>query len=759
MFKRITTFFLVLLLLSPRAVFAESIVNVDFSGLVSVSEPAVRAKIQSLEGTEYSEASVNKDVKSLYATGYFKDVSVSRQATGGGVKLVFSLIEKMTVGKVTVQGNKKIKKDEIREALSLRDADLLDPAKIAESKKAIYRLYEKKGYYLADIDSSIEPFDADENQVELVFTIHENKAVKIKRIRFIGNKDFNDKKLRGKIKSKEKGSFSFVSGSGKLNLEKLASDVQMLRYFYLDNGYLHVKVDEPSVTLTRDKESIYISLPVHEGKPFTVSSVAVAGDLLTTEEELTRQFAQKAGKLYRKSLEIEDLQFLERFYGDQSYAFANIVPQIDADDVSHTAKVTYYVQKGPKIKIGKILIKGNDVTRDKVIRRELRIFENAYYSQTNLEMSKTRLYQLGYFESVNVSTPRAEDDSKVDVIIEVKEKNTGSFSVGAGFSTLESFIFTASIQKDNFFGMGWSGGVSANISKLRQDFSVSMSDRYFLDTKWYFGFTAQRFQSALNRDFDQSRFGGTVSFGREIFDFFDVRMGYQIEDVSVANFSSQVPAFFQQNASGLTSGVFGSLTYDRRDNKLLTTKGYFATVVGEYMGEALGGTNNHWKVTSDTRTFFRLPKKIVLKGRGMFGYINSLESDPVALFDRFFLGGVNSLRGYDLNTIGPQIRVPQTSTGGDLPFSYGGNKMLMFNVELELPLYAQAGVAAVIFFDAGNAYGETESMTLTGLRLDYGAGLRWNSPFGPMRFEWGFPINKQEGESGAVFNFTIGSSF
>lgn len=757
--KRLLTIFWILFLLPTTILAAQKIVDVDFSGLTSVSEATARSQISSIEGTKYSRGAIKKDIKRLYKSGLFSNVSVQKVKVPGGIKLIFNVNEKQTVGKLTITGNKKIKDDEMAEAIRIQEFELLDPAQIAETKSAIYKLYEEKGYYLVDVQTSVETFDEDKNQVELIIKIRENKPVKIKRIKFIGNRAFSDKKLRKKLKTKEKGFFSFLSSSGKLENEKLNVDMQLLRFYYMDNGYIRVKVDKPHITLTRNKEAIYISIPIHEGEKFTVSGVDVAGDILTTKEELLQKLSQDVGKTYRKSLEIKDMQALERVYGDQAYAFANIIPHVDADDASRKARVTYFIQKGPKIKVDKIIIKGNDVTRDKVIRRELRLLENAYFSQSALEMSRTRLYQLGYFEEVNFSTPRGTEQNTVNVVIEVKEKSTGTFSIGAGYSTLESFIFTATVQKENFFGRGWSGGISANISKLRQDIVVSMSDRYFMDTKWFVGLSFQRFQSQLNQDFDQDRFGGSVTFGRELFDFFHVRVGYQIDNVKVKNFSAQVPQFFQDNASGLTSAVTGSLTYDRRDNRISTKKGFYSIASSEWSSKVFGATNKYLRLTSDNRVFVKLPKNFVLKGRGMIGYINSLDSQPVALFDRFFLGGINTLRGFDLNTIGPQIKVPSSPTGGDTTFTYGGNKMVLFNVELEIPLYAAAGFHAVAFFDAGNAYGEDEDIDLTRLRSNYGFGLRWQSPFGPLRFEWGIPINKRQGESGVVFNFTIGQSF
>ncbi len=419
----------------------------------------------------------------------------------------------------------------------------------------------------------------------------------------------------------------------------------------------------------------------------------------------------------------------------------------------------YNLRKGPKIKIGKIIIKGNSVTHDKVIRREMRIVENSYYSESAIELSKMRLYQLGYFEEVNFSTPRGDSENIVDIVVEVKERNTGQFNIGGGFSTLESFILTASIQKENFLGVGTSGAITMNLSKLRQDIIVSVSDRYFLDTKWYASLTFQRYMSQLNRDFDQDRLGVNVGFGKELFDFFHFRIGYELEDITVTNFSQLVPEFFQRIDSGLTSAIQTSIAYDRRDNRVVTKKGVYASLGADVSSHYLGASNNYIRTTSDLRYFAKLPYEFILRTRATASYINSTESNPIPLYDRFFMGGMNTLRGYDISSIGPSMQVPRSTTGGDEVFVFGGNKMVLMNLEVEIPLYPTGGFYGVTFLDGGNAFAEDQTLDLTSLRYDYGFGVRWQSPLGTLRFEWGFPIDKREGETGSVFNFGIGQNF
>lgn len=748
-----------LLLVASPAFSAAKIVNIDFVGLVKTQESVLRQKISSLEGALYSSSKVKRDIKVLYKTGFFEDVYVEKKSVSGGIRLIFHVREKGVVRSIVFKGNKKLKEKDLISIVTIRDFSLLSEKRIAESEHAIRGLYEEKGFYLAEVKAEVVPLDTEKNELELVFNIKENREVKIRRISFVGNKVFSDRKLVKQMVTKVKGLFSFISGSGKYKDEKLERDVEALTRFYQNRGFIKVKIGKPQLSLTRNKKAIYITIPVHEGPKYKVRKVNVAGDIITTREELLSKLKLETGDIYSREVQDGDLSVLTNLYGDQAYAFANIYPVINTYDEEKMADVTYVIQKGAKITIERIEIRGNTITRDKVIRREMQVKENALYSKSAIDLSQRRLMQLGYFEDVNFSTPRGSRDDRVKLIVNVTEKPTGSFSLGAGFSSLESFIFTASIQKDNFFGHGIRGGVSLSLSKLRQEFIFNMTDRYFLDTRWIFSTSIYRFSSALNRDFDQRSFGGSVSFGRELFPFFDATVGYKIEDVSVTNFSSQVPAFFQRNASGLTSSAIASLAYDTRDNRIFTTKGMFHSVSGEYSGNGIGGDNDFWKISTESRVFLRLPGKMVLKARGLFSYINSLNDNPVPLFERFFLGGINTLRGFNLNSIGPQMRVPTTATGSDRLFTYGGNRMLLFNLEHEVPIYNPAGLKGVIFVDAGQSFAENEKIDFSELRTNYGFGVRWNSPFGPLRFEWGFPFKRRSGESFSVFNFSIGQSF
>lgn len=393
-----------------------------------------------------------------------------------------------------------------------------------------------------------------------------------------------------------------------------------------------------------------------------------------------------------------------------------------------------------------------------MIRRELRIKEGDIYNTRLVNLSKQKLMQLGFFEEVNFATPRGSRDDSLILNITVKEKATGTFNIGAGFSTVENFVFSASIAKENFFGYGIGGQISAEISSIRQQFMLEYRDPYFLDSEWMLSASAYK---TLYRfvDFDRDSYGGSFSIGHRIFDNSSVSVGYQIEDVSISDFSYAVPEFFKRNAGGLTSEMVLSIARDTRDNRIFPSKGTLLAVDQEFSGSKLGGDNDFYRVSGNSRFYYPIKWGIIAKANAKIGYIRSLVNAPIPLFERYYTGGIFSLRGFQPRSIGPRLQIPSSPSGGDSEFVYGGNKLLLFNGEIEFPIYNPAGLKWVAFIDAGNAFAEDEAYSLTNLRSNWGLGLRWVSPIGPLRFEWGMPFHRRPGEDSVVFNFTIGSLF
>lgn len=725
---------------------------IDIQGNTTVAADTIRATIQSRPGEAINPDKISHDIKALFALGQFMDVRM--EESGGVLRIVVR--ERPTIRDIKFEGNHKFKADTLKEDLKIKPFQALDGKELSATMQKIRERYAKKGYYTVNIDYKLEPV-AGANEMDLVFVIQENEKATVRRISFIGNRVFSDSQLRKLVRTKEKGLLSFMTSSGKFNEQQLEQDVMIMTYNYLNKGYLKIKVDRPRVDISKDMRSIYITYRIEEGHQYRIANVRVEGDILTTPDQIVDMVTVKPKQVYNQQTVEEDVRAITNLYGDEGYAFVNVQP----NPVPHeddTADLIFNIEKGPRVKIAKINIVGNTTTRDKVIRREMRVKEGDLYNQRLVDISRQKIQQLGFFSEVNFATPRGDQDDALNINITVKEKPTGSFNFGAGFSTGENFILQGSIQKDNFFGYGISGQLSAEWSSLRQQFNLSISDPYFMDTDWMVGVNGYK-SSYRFIDFRRDSLGAGLNVGRRLFTNMSFNLGYQYEDIKVTDFTFAVPNVFQQNASGTTSEVSATIAYDTRDNRIFPNKGLFASATTEVSGAKLGGTNDFWRSNASVRWYQPVYKGVVYKTYLKAGYIKSLNNDIIPLFERYFLGGPNSLRGYYPRTVGPTIPISSGPAGPAVPFNYGGNKMLQANVELELPIYAPAGFKVVAFFDAGNAYAEQENVSLKNLKMDYGFGFRWISPMGPLRFEWGMPINRQPGEDSVVFNFTIGDLF
>ncbi|MBI2982296.1 MAG: outer membrane protein assembly factor BamA [Deltaproteobacteria bacterium] len=734
----------------------EKIVGIQVVGNQGVETEAVLSTIQSRVGQLLSRPRIREDIDLLFEMGVFDDIKVEKMSREGGIVLIYRVVERTNITRITFKGNKKVKEDKLRELIDLKSYSAIDAGKLAAAVRKIRAHYEGEGYHLVRITTEYKPDPGGEGK-ELLFQIDENDPIRIRRVRFIGNKAFSDKKLKKLLKSQEKSPWSWLTSSGKFQEELIQRDIAFLIYHYQNHGYLKAKVTAPQVYLSKERKWLDLTFHITEGVPYTIRKVDFQGDILTTREEMMAGLKTKPNQLYSREKLEEDLQHFSAAYGDQGYAFALINPHIEADDETRTAEITYLIEKGKKVYIQKINISGNHITRDKVIRRELLIKESTLYHETKLRESRRRLEALGFFEEINFATPRGASDDEIVLNITVKEKPTGTFTIGAGFSSAENFIFNTAISKNNFFGYGVSGQLSVELSSRRKLFILSAEDPYFLDSSWILGVSGFRTQNVFN-DFDRNSFGGSLTLGHRIFDYSSFRFMYQIEEVALGDFRTTVPAKFSRNLSGLTSSATLSLQRDTRNNRLFPSSGMFQNVSGEFAG--LGGDTRFARVTENFRYYQPIWKDYIIgKFNLTVGSISSLDQNPIPLFERFFMGGINSLRGYNLRSIGPSVLIPSTPEGGDSQFIFGGNKMLQLNLELELPLYIPAGFKAVSFMDAGQAYSEEQKMTLDGLRYNYGFGMRWNSPVGPLRFEWGIPIKKEAGDDPVVFNFAIGSFF
>jgi outer membrane protein insertion porin family len=761
------------------ALAGEEVKEIRVEGNRRVEAEAIRRTLVTKVGQPFARARTAEDLRALFSLKYFQDVRLLVQRLpSGGVAYVVRVKERPIVGEVKLSGNEALNQDDFKDALTIKPYSILDMAAVRQVGKKIQEKYVEKGYFLAEVNPRVEPRGREGLQVSVVYDIKENAKVLVKQIRFIGVEKVDARELKDGMVLREGSVLSFITNEGVYRDEALQRDLAWIQSAYYDRGFINVQVSKPSVSLSPDKQFIFLTIPVREGEAYRVGKLDVAGDLELPREQLLARLKSKSGEIFNRSTLQADLQTLTDVYADRGYAYANITPETAVDADKKLLDLRFSVEKGKPVSIERIEIVGNTKTRDKVIRRELRVWEGELFSGTGMRRSKERVTALGFFETVEVTQKRGSSDDTVVVQVEVKEKATGTFQVGLGFSNVESFILTAQIQQQNF--LGWGTSISANVqaSGLRQLYQLSFFDPYFLDSDYLFSADAFRIQADYGGFFRNST-GGNLTVGRYLTPDFDLTanltLNYEYVDLEVGQ-NQDFPPLAGSFRSGDTRSIRAGLTWDRRDNRLFPSAGVYMTGSAEIAPGFLQGDFRFARFNGNARFYVPLVLGAVFKTNWNVGLISQLEAgSPLPISELYFLGGINSVRGYFLRSLTPTLRVPRAlrpdapifqdpNTGLDYPV--GGNKQFSLNAELEVPVLPNLGMRALIFYDAGNAWGVNEGFFQPrqgnlplGLYHAVGFGARWFSPIGPLRFEWGIPLNKRANDQPLLFEFSIGNFF
>ena len=775
------------------AVQGRPIERVQFRGNRKVEDDAIRVQLLSKPGTLFDAAKLREDIRSMWKMGFFADVNVEAEVgQTGGLTLTFAVKEKPSIRKVLVAGNHELALDKINEVIDLELDTIVDISKIKKNREKIADQYVQKGFYLATVDYEIKPVN--EAEVDVWFKVDEKAKVKIRDVQFIGNRSVSDDELRLAIQTRRQDALSFLNDSGVYSQEAFERDLLLVTAHYWDRGYANVKVGTPQLRLSRDKEFMYLSIPIDEGPVFTIGAVTFKGDLIGTSTENLTKIKMRAGSTFSRTGISEDREKLSAFYQDQGYAYANVSPLTKVDLPNRKISLTYEVARGKRAYFERINIRGNSKTRDKVIRREMKISEGELFNNTNLEVSKRRITALGFFENVTVSTKRGSSDEFVEVNVEVSERPTGTFQIGAGFSSVENFIAQAQISQNNLFGRGQTLSVQAQLSSLRQLFLLRFIEPYFFNTMWTFGIDLYN-QSIGFVNFFRNSSGGQLTWGYPLSYEARAFLIYKLEDVDITTGSGgisnlgatstpiQAASVANLFRGGWTSSLRASLQWDSRNNRLFPTGGWYDTLFLEVASQYTGSENKFLRWGGFLRHYRELWGPFVFHGNAEIGVTTSTDPLGVPISERYLVGGIFDIRGYAPRSLGPQLRTQSPGDVGQplgiLPL--GGNLQVIFNSEIEFPLFKKIGISGVVFYDMGNAYNledrycsglqrknasvsikfdpcfrPLESLT-DGLRKSVGFGFRWFSPIGPLRFEWGIPLDVQPGEDPLVFEFTIGN--
>jgi outer membrane protein insertion porin family len=807
-------FFCTLLARAEEPAPAQGIVSsVVVRGNKSIEDDVVRAAIGMRAGERVTPEKVRRDLASVFGTGFFDDVVVRLVDDGeGGVRVVFDVDEKPRVLDVRIEGNKKIDEEDLRELIDERDYDVLNDARVRETIAMFRDKYIEKGFYLAEIEPVIEPVG--EDGVTVTFRIVENRKVIVQRIEFAGNNNVPDSKIKRYMQTKVGGFAPWLTSTGSFDQDRLDADAQNVQLVFWEDGYIEARIDPPKVYLSPDKRYIFIFFNVEEGQQYKIGAVDAAGDFVE-EEGLTKeavlqitqgkqvadiQEAQwrasrgkpplwtppgrvgpelESGETFVYSKLGQVMQAVTQFYKDQGYAFVNVVPRTLPNQETGTVDITLMIDKGEKMRIGRIRITGNDPTFDKVIRREIVINEGETFRGSLIDASRFRLQRLGFFEDVQISTPRGEAPDELDLNVKVVEQPTGSFSLGMGYSNLERLAVNANISKNNFLGLGYTINAAVNWSALRRQASLSFFDPYFLDSRWTFkldGFYIER-RFQLN-EFQR---GATVGIGRYLDrrDDVQLRLEYTLEDVGITSLDAYRQRVLGGRLfrNGVTSSLGLSLVVDRRNNRIFPTQGFLATAAVTMAGgfrtsedkvvSVLGGDFNFVEARMNFRLYQPLiPKSdwLVFRFNTTLGAIWSTDGEILPFIHRYRAGGINSVRGFQWFSLGPSVRIMRSDdpSATDEVLVVGGTQTWINNFEIESPIIKAAGISAVVFFDAGNTFGDPwgeGGVNLFQLRTAAGLGIRWRSPIGPLRFELGFPLKPRADERKSVFDFSIGSFF
>jgi outer membrane protein insertion porin family len=769
----------VICLWSANIALAQHIERVEVSGNHRIEAETIRTVVATRAGQPLDPERLRSDLRAIWKLGMFSDV----RAVNDGEVVTFEVVERPAIRKILVAGNHELALDKIDEVIELKRATAVDEVAIHKSRDKIVELYRANGFLFATADSALVP--ADSGEVDVRFTIDEHAKVTVSDLAFTGNRAITSDELRKHMSTGPPGALSFVTSSGVFRRDDLERDLAILTGYYLDHGFATVKIAPPALQLSRDHKRMMVKIAIEEGPRYDHGAIDFHGDMLGTPAQHLALIRSRPGTTFVRSRVEADRKALEMHYQDLGFANASVAPRPHADPVHHRIAIDFEIVRGKRVMIERIAIRGNAKTRDHVIRRELRIAEGELFSATNLEQSRQRVLALGYFDTVVISTHHGSSDDMIGVDLEVRERSTDTFQVGAGFSSTESFLVQGQVAMQNLLGRGQALSAQVQVSGVRRLFALHFVDPHVLDSRWTLG-TELYNQTVSLGTYARTSTGASLTLGYPLADRLQGFLTYRLEDVGLTGglggfaglgaTGSQPAALATANLfrGGWTSSIRGSVAYDTRDNRLLPTSGDYATAYAEYAGRLTGSENELARYGGFARRYHHLGP-FVLRLNAELGVTQSLDGRGVPLTERYLLGGISDLRGYEPRSIGPHLWSQRARDVGQPldPLAIGGNLQLIGNAELEFPLVKSIGLSGVAFFDIGNAYNlESRFCSRPGsdactrgfdaigsLRKSVGLGVRLLSPIGPLRFEWGIPLDLKPGEKPDGLEFSIGGSF
>jgi outer membrane protein insertion porin family len=705
----------------------------------AVSTNTILSKIRSKAGAKFMQRVVNEDIKRLYATGFFTDVTANSEEYKGGIRLIFSVTEKSVVKSIVFEGNKSYRAELLKKQIETKDGDVLNKRVLAEDAKKIESFYRKKGFALAAAEYRIET-DEDTNASTVTVVINENKQYKIKAIVFAGNSAFPAGRLMKVISTRTDGLFR----SGVLDEVLLKQDMERLEAFYKDNGYIDASA---SYSVDYREKGIDINITIEENSKYLVGKVVVAGNAVISLKDITKDLKMKEGAAYSPNNLRADVISIQTLYFDKGYMECGVRPATLLDKEKMKIDITYTINEGILSYVNEITITGNSKTKDKVIRRELRLYPGDRFDGQKLKKSKERLYDLGYFDEVIFdSEPTAEADKK-NLAVSVKEAKTGEFSFGGGYSSVDRLIGFVEVAQRNFdimnfktfTGAGQILKLKAEIGYVRQNYTISFTEPWIFGYPYLFGFDIFSFdrdkKESLGYGYSEKRTGGDLRFGKEFTDYDRADLKYRLEEIKIGDVSSDaLQALKDEEGKNTISSLGLTLTRDTTDSKFNPMQGHVLSGTAENAGGPLGGDKDFYKFTGIADFFYNYDRKLVLELKVVGGWAKEYDDTvTVPIYERFFAGGANTVRGYKERSIGPR----DANTGDPI----GGEAMLVGNAELTYPVFKNFKIAG--FYDIGNVWHSTDKdIRAEDFKAGAGVGVRVKTPIGPVKVDLGYPLDK-----------------
>lgn len=730
--------------------------DVRLEGLQRIEEDTARLNIGQGVGSPLDRREIAEDIRRLYDLGYFSDVRVVTEARPDDrVVLTYQFTERPLIRSVDFSGNREIDNDKIQEVIDIRRRTMLDENRLRQVAERISAKYAERGFTFTQVFPELE--ELPQNEVRVHFRIEENLKVRVGRVNLVGNHVFDDATLRGLLETRADHVLSFLTSSGVFKEGNLARDVDAIANHYLNNGYINVRIATPKAYLSADRKVVDVTFEIEEGEQYFVGTVEFGGDIIFDRTQMGERLRTQTELPFSRERLARDVQRVSEQYQDIGFAFVTVNPLTDIDEEARIVNLNFDVDKGELVYINQIRMRGNTKTRDKVIRRELLVVEGQLFDGGRLRRSRERVYALGFFEEVNFRTEPAGEDL-MDIIIDVSERSTGTLSAGIGFNSLDRFLGIGQVSFGNLLGYGIRLNAQAEFGGSRQFYTLSYTDPYFLDTRWSLG--GDLFNNRREYpEYTQQSIGGSLNAGYLIALNTRLYANYRYEDISLGNFIGGGTDFFRGTATG---SLGASLIRDTRNHPFDPSDGYRLTAGVQWANPVFGGENAFMKYRLDGIWFQHLFRGVVFSTHAEVAWGHDTRGGRLPFTERYFLGGISSLRGYFHRQVGPRTTIPGASTSDffqPVDVVFGGNKMLVSHNEITFPILPEAGIKGVVFFDAGNAYAEEQPFFDEGLRMGVGYGIRWFSPIGPLRFEWGYPINRRPEERPSVFEFSIGTFF